>query len=91
MFQEPLAKVGNLIQIGFFFREIMSISILCYFQVVGGAAEANGQLMRGDQIMNVNDQDLSESKQDQAVAILKTASGLVKIKVRRYKCLESST
>ena len=70
----------------------MSISIfVTYFQVVGGAAEANGQLMRGDQIMNVNDQDLSESKQDQAVAILKTASGLVKIKVRRYKCLESST
>jgi len=59
--------------------------------VVGGAAETNGQLMRGDQIMNVNEQDLSESKQDQAVAILKTASGLVKIKVRRYKCLESST
>ena len=70
----------------------MPISIfLLYFQVVGGAAETNGQLMRGDQIMNVNEQDLSESKQDQAVAILKTASGLVKIKVRRYKCLESST
>ena len=77
-----------------FFRENENANInffLLYFQVVGGAAETNGQLMRGDQIMNVNEQDLSESKQDQAVAILKTASGLVKIKVRRYKCLESST
>ena len=62
-----------------------------YFKVVGGAAEANGQLMRGDQIMNVNNQDLSEAKQDQAVAILKTASGVVKIKVRRYKCLTTSS
>ena len=58
--------------------------------MIGGAAEANGKLMRGDQIMNVNDHDLSEAKQDQAVAILKTASGVVKIKVRRYKCLTSS-
>ena len=54
-------------------------------QVVGGTAELNGQLMRGDQIIHVNNQDLSNAKQDQAVAVLKTASGVVKIKVRRYK------
>lgn len=51
----------------------------------------NGQLIRGDQIMSVNDQNLSEAKQDEAVAILKTASGVVKIKVRRYKCMTSSS
>ena len=53
--------------------------------VAGGVAELNGQLLRGDQIMNVNDKDLSEAKQDQAVAVLKTAAGNVKLKVRRYK------
>ena len=61
------------------------------FQVVGGTAETNGQLMRGDQIMKVNDQDLSEAKQDQAVAVLKTASGVVQIRVRRYKSIVASS
>ena len=51
----------------------------------------NGQLLRGDQIVSVNEADLSEAKQDQAVAILKTAAGSVKIKVRRYKCVASSS
>ena len=60
-------------------------------QVVGGSAEVNGQLMRGDQIMSVNDSDLSNAKQDQAVALLKTASGTVKIKIRRYKCVASNS
>ena len=59
-------------------------------QVVGGTAESNGQLMRGDQIMKVNEQDLSEAKQDQAVAVLKTASGVVQIRVRRYKSVVAS-
>merc|ERR1711879_16331 len=59
--------------------------------VVGGTAESNGQLMRGDQIIKVNDQDMSEAKQDQAVAVLKTASGVVQIKVRRYKSVAAST
>lgn len=61
------------------------------FKVVGGTAEMNGQLLRGDQIVSVNEADLSEAKQDQAVAILKTAAGSVKIKVRRYKCVASSS
>ena len=61
------------------------------FQVVGGAAEVSGNLMRGDQIMSVNNTDLSNAKQDQAVALLKTASGTVKIKIRRYKCVASNS
>ena len=61
------------------------------FQVVGGAAEVNGNLMRGDQIMSVNNTDLSNAKQDQAVALLKTATGTVKIKIRRYKCVASNS
>jgi len=67
--------------------------ILMYYlmQVVGGTAESNGQLMRGDQIMKVNEQDLSEAKQDQAVAVLKTASGVVQIRVRRYKSVVASS
>ena len=60
-------------------------------KVVGGTAETNGKLMRGDQIMKVNDQDLSEAKQDQAVAVLKTASGVVQIRVRRYKSIVASS
>ena len=47
--------------------------------------------MRGDQIMSVNNTDLSNAKQDQAVALLKTATGTVKIKIRRYKCVASNS
>ena len=38
-----------------------------FFQVPGGIAEANGQLLRGDQIMAVNDKDLSQAVQDQVL------------------------
>ena len=47
--------------------------------------------MRGDQIMKVNDHDMSEAKQDQAVAVLKTTAGVVQIRVRRYKPVASSS
>jgi len=36
-------------------------------QVPGGIAEANGQLLRGDQIMAVNEKDLSQAVQDQVL------------------------
>jgi hypothetical protein len=35
--------------------------------------------------MSVNGLDLSQAKQDEAVAILKVSEGNVKIKVRRHK------
>ena len=47
--------------------------------------------MRGDQIMSVNDSDLSNAKQDQAVALLKTATGTVSMKIRRYKSAVSNS
>jgi C-terminal processing protease CtpA/Prc len=53
--------------------------------VLGGSADVDGRILRGDQIMSVNGSDLSQAKQDEAVAILKVSQGDVKIKVRRYK------
>jgi hypothetical protein len=42
-------------------------------QVSGGVAEANGKLLRGDQIMAVNEKDLSQAVQDQVQSpVLKT-------------------
>ena len=38
-------------------------------QVYGGIAETNGFLQRGDQIMSVNDKDLSRVAQDQVCKI----------------------
>jgi len=55
--------------------------------VGGGVADTNGQLLQGDQIIKVNESDLTNSTQDAAVAILKTASGDVNLVVRRLKML----
>ena len=35
--------------------------------------------------MSVNGSDLSQAKQDEAVAVLKVSQGNVKMKVRRYR------
>jgi hypothetical protein len=35
--------------------------------------------------MTVNGNDLSQAKQDEAVAVLKVSQGSVKMKIRRYK------
>ena len=48
-------------------------------------AEQNGQLVQGDQIVKVNTSDLLNATQDKAVMVLKTATGEVKIVVRRMK------
>ncbi|KAJ1523896.1 hypothetical protein ONE63_010449 [Megalurothrips usitatus] len=53
--------------------------------VQGGAAEADGRLMKGDQILSVNGQDLKAASQEEAAAVLKTALGKVAIKVGRLK------
>ena len=37
----------------------------------GGVAEADGRLMAGDQILQVNNEDMRNSTQEQAAAILK--------------------
>lgn len=59
--------------------------ILFLFQVLGGLAETNGNILRGDQIIAVNEKDLTDAKQEEAVAVLKTTAGTVKLKLRRFK------
>jgi len=53
--------------------------------VKGGAAEADGRLMQGDQILNVNGSDLKTASQEQAAALLKTAMGKIDLKIGRLK------
>ncbi|KAE8746965.1 hypothetical protein FOCC_FOCC006385 [Frankliniella occidentalis] len=53
--------------------------------VHGGAAEADGRLMKGDMILSVNGQDLKSASQEEAAAVLKTALGKVTVKVGRIK------
>jgi len=53
--------------------------------VRGGTAEADGRLMKGDQILAVNGQDLKSATQEEAAAVLKTAMGKVTIKLGRLK------
>jgi hypothetical protein len=52
-------------------------------------ALTEGSLLRGDQILRMNDIDLSEARQDEAVAVLKTASGVVILTLRRFKFIEA--
>ncbi|XP_023243674.1 inaD-like protein isoform X4 [Centruroides sculpturatus] len=53
--------------------------------VKGGVAEADGRLMQGDQILEVNSIDLKNSSQEHAAAILKTVIGKVSLKIGRLK------
>ena len=47
------------------------VDIILMLQVKGGVAEADGRLMPGDQILQVNNEDMRNSTQEQAAAILK--------------------
>lgn len=51
----------------------------------GGTAGTDGRLMKGDQILAVNGQDLKNSTQEEAAAVLKTAAGKVTMKLGRLK------
>ncbi|XP_059469867.1 inaD-like protein isoform X2 [Neocloeon triangulifer] len=53
--------------------------------VHGGTAEADGRLMKGDQILAVNGQDLKSASQEEAAAVLKTVAGKVNMKLGRLK------
>jgi len=53
--------------------------------VKGGAADADGRLVQGDQILCVNGHDLTESSQEQAAPVLKMAQGKLVMQVRRLK------
>ncbi|XP_060849299.1 multiple PDZ domain protein-like isoform X1 [Rhopalosiphum padi] len=59
--------------------------------VVGGAAGVDGRLMKGDQILAVNGQDVRNASQEEAAAVLKTATGRVILKMGRLKARSSTS
>ena len=48
--------------------------------VKGGAADADGRLVQGDQIISVNGHDLTNSSQEEAAPVLKMAQGKIQVK-----------
>ncbi|XP_050059637.1 multiple PDZ domain protein-like isoform X3 [Aphis gossypii] len=59
--------------------------------VAGGAAGVDGRLMKGDQILAVNGQDVRNASQEEAAAVLKTATGRVTLKMGRLKARSSTS
>ncbi|XP_025199580.1 multiple PDZ domain protein-like isoform X3 [Melanaphis sacchari] len=59
--------------------------------VVGGVAGVDGRLMKGDQILAVNGQDVRNASQEEAAAVLKTATGRVILKMGRLKARSSTS
>ncbi|XP_043941477.1 inaD-like protein [Protopterus annectens] len=53
--------------------------------VKGGAADLDGRLMQGDQILSVNGEDLRSASQETVATVLKCAQGLVHLEVGRLK------
>ncbi|KAJ8395504.1 hypothetical protein AAFF_G00032380 [Aldrovandia affinis] len=53
--------------------------------VKGGAADLDGRLMQGDQILRVNGEDMREASQETVAAILKCARGMVLLELGRLK------
>nr|XP_023669064.1 inaD-like protein isoform X1 [Paramormyrops kingsleyae]XP_023669065.1 inaD-like protein isoform X1 [Paramormyrops kingsleyae]XP_023669066.1 inaD-like protein isoform X1 [Paramormyrops kingsleyae]XP_023669067.1 inaD-like protein isoform X1 [Paramormyrops kingsleyae] len=53
--------------------------------VKGGAADLDGRLMQGDQILSVNGEDMRQASQETVAAILKCAKGLVLLELGRLK------
>lgn len=53
--------------------------------VKGGVAEADRRLIQGDQILEVNGQDLRNATQEHAAAVLKTTMGRIHMKIGRLK------
>ncbi|XP_013369898.1 PREDICTED: inaD-like protein isoform X3 [Chinchilla lanigera] len=53
--------------------------------VKGGAAELDGRLTQGDQILAVNGEDVHDASQETVAAMLKCAQGLVQLKIGRLR------
>ncbi|XP_043099362.1 multiple PDZ domain protein isoform X2 [Puntigrus tetrazona] len=51
----------------------------------GGAADVDGRLLLGDQILSVNGEDIRAASQDYASALLQSCSGPVLLEVARFK------
>ena len=56
-----------------------------YIWSLGGAADADGRLVQGDQILAVNGNDLTNSSQEEAAPVLKMAQGKILMQVRRLR------
>ncbi|XP_035229335.1 inaD-like protein isoform X2 [Stegodyphus dumicola] len=54
--------------------------------IKGGVADIDGTLMEGDQILEVNGQNLREANQELAAILLKTTVGNINMKIGRLKC-----
>ncbi|KRZ12556.1 InaD-like protein, partial [Trichinella zimbabwensis] len=74
-----LSIVGRKHEPGIFIAEVMK----------GGVAESSGRLFQGDQLLAVNGKDLTASYQEEAATLLKTATGMVKLKIGRIKVTSS--
>ncbi|KRY21548.1 InaD-like protein, partial [Trichinella patagoniensis] len=74
-----LSIVGRKHEPGIFIAEVMK----------GGIAESSGRLFQGDQLLAVNGKDLTASYQEEAATLLKTATGIVKLKIGRIKVTSS--
>ncbi|XP_050519840.1 multiple PDZ domain protein-like [Daktulosphaira vitifoliae] len=59
--------------------------------VAGGAAGVDGRLMKGDQILAVNGQDVRKASQEEAAAVLKTITGKIILKIGRLKARSTSS
>uniref|UniRef100_A0AAZ3S5R1 PATJ crumbs cell polarity complex component n=1 Tax=Oncorhynchus tshawytscha TaxID=74940 RepID=A0AAZ3S5R1_ONCTS len=55
--------------------------------VKGGAAELDGRLMQGDQILSVDGDDMRQASQETVAAILKCARGVVLLELGRLKAV----
>ncbi|KAJ8278753.1 hypothetical protein COCON_G00058190 [Conger conger] len=53
--------------------------------VKGGAADLDGRLMQGDQILCVNREDMRDASQETVAALLKCAKGTVQLELGRLK------
>ncbi|MBN3322832.1 INADL protein, partial [Atractosteus spatula] len=53
--------------------------------VKGGAADLDGRLMQGDQILSINGEDMRSASQETVAAILKCAKGAVLLELGRLK------
>ncbi|XP_033080983.1 inaD-like protein isoform X4 [Trachypithecus francoisi] len=53
--------------------------------VKGGAADLDGRLIQGDQILSVNGEDVRNASQETVATILKCAQGLVQLEIGRLR------
>lgn len=76
-----------------YFRLIIKLLIktVDFSEVAGGAAGVDGRLMKGDQILAVNGQDVRKASQEEAAAVLKTTTGKVTLKMGRLKARSSAS